>query len=99
MRYRLTFITGLAIGYVFGTKAGRERYEQLRKGARRIAQNPAVRNTAESAALGGREVAAKAFDTVSAKVGDRMPGPVAERIRSLREQRGGNDDDWGTSNT
>ncbi|MEF3119269.1 hypothetical protein [Streptomyces chrestomyceticus] len=99
MRYRLTFITGLAIGYVLGSKAGRERYEQLRKSARRIAQNPAVRNTAESAALGGREVATKAFDKVSAKVGDRMPGPVAERIRALREQRGNGEDDWGTSNT
>ncbi|CAM5361177.1 MULTISPECIES: hypothetical protein [Streptomyces] len=99
MRYRLTFMTGLAIGYVLGTKAGRERYEQLRKSARRITQNPAVRNTAESAALGGREVATKAFDKVSEKVGDRMPGPVAARIRSLREQRGGDADDWGTSNT
>ncbi|KUL37274.1 hypothetical protein ADL22_22165 [Streptomyces sp. NRRL F-4489] len=99
MRYRLTFIAGLAVGYVLGTRAGRERYEQLRKSARRIAQNPAVRNTAESAALGGRQAASKAFAVVSDKVGDRLPGPVAERVRSLREQRGNDEDDWGTSNT
>ncbi|MFB7633001.1 YtxH domain-containing protein [Streptomyces sp. NPDC056149] len=99
MRYRLTFVAGLAVGYVLGTRSGRERYEQLRKGAQRIAQNPAVRNTAEAAALGGRQVASKAFATVSEKVGDRLPGPVAERVRSLREQRAADEDDWGTSNT
>ncbi|GAA0458164.1 MULTISPECIES: YtxH domain-containing protein [Streptomyces] len=99
MRYRLTFIAGLAIGYVLGTRAGRERYEQLRKSARRIAQNPAVRNTAESAAQTGREAATKAYDTVSAKVGDKMPNSVTDRVRSLREQRPGTEDDWGTSNT
>ncbi|GAA3174597.1 MULTISPECIES: YtxH domain-containing protein [Streptomyces] len=99
MRYRLTFIAGLAVGYVFGTRAGRERYEQLRKAARRVAENPAVRNTAETAALGGRQAATKAFDKVSAKVGDRMPQSVTDRVRSLREQRASDEDDWGTSNT
>ena len=38
MRYRLTFIAGLATGYVLGARAGRERYEQLRKAAQRIAR-------------------------------------------------------------
>ncbi|MGW1836390.1 YtxH domain-containing protein [Streptomyces sp. BBFR2] len=99
MRYRLTFIAGLAVGYVLGTRAGRERYEQLRRVARRVAENPAVRNSAESAALGGREAATRAFGKVSAKVGDRMPQAVADRVRSLREQRDDDLDDWGTSNT
>jgi hypothetical protein len=101
MRYRLTFVTGLALGYVLGTRAGRERYEQLKKSGQRIAQNPAVRNTAESAALQGREFAGKAFHTVSEKVGDRVPDSVAGRVRSLRERNatGGGADDWGTSNT
>ncbi|WKX70183.1 YtxH domain-containing protein [Streptomyces sp. XD-27] len=95
MRYRLTFITGVAVGYVLGARAGRERYEQLRKSAQRVAQNPAVRNTVEAAALTGRKAATRAFD----KVGDRMPGPVADRVRSRREERAMEDDDWGTSNT
>ncbi|MCI3930532.1 MULTISPECIES: YtxH domain-containing protein [unclassified Streptomyces] len=100
MRYRLTFVAGLALGYVLGTRAGRERYEQLKKSLREVSQNPAVRNTVESAALQGREVAGKAFHTVSEKVGDRMPESVAERVRSLRERgQGDAEDDWGTSNT
>ncbi|MET9545454.1 MULTISPECIES: YtxH domain-containing protein [unclassified Streptomyces] len=100
MRYRLTFVAGLALGYVLGTRAGRERYEQLRKSAREIAQNPAVRNTVESASQQGREVAGKAFHSVSEKMGDRMPDSVADRVRSLRERgQGSGEDDWGTSNT
>jgi hypothetical protein len=100
MRYRLTFVAGLVLGYVLGTRAGRERYEQLKKSARQVAQNPAVRNTAESAAQQGREIAGKAFHVVSDKVGDRMPDSVAGRVRSLRERSNGSgEDDWGTSNT
>ncbi|AOR34506.1 hypothetical protein BFF78_28720 [Streptomyces fodineus] len=100
MRYRLTFVAGLALGYVLGTRAGRERYEQLKKSAQRIAQNPAVRNTAETAAQQGRRYAGKAFHTVSHRV-DRVPESVAQRVRSLRERNvnGTPEDDWGTSNT
>ncbi|MFI6942881.1 YtxH domain-containing protein [Streptomyces sp. NPDC050418] len=100
MRYKLTFVAGLALGYVIGTRAGRERYEQMKKSARQFAQNPAVRNTVESAAQTGRDVAGKAFASVSEKVGDKMPDSVADRVRSLREKSAnGADDDWGTSNT
>ncbi|MEU6771400.1 YtxH domain-containing protein [Streptomyces sp. NPDC046759] len=101
MRYRLTFVAGLALGYVLGTRAGRERYEQLKKSARRLAQNPTVRNTAETAAQQGRQYAGKAFHTVSHKVGDRVPETVAQRVRSLRERNlnGTPEDDWGTSDT
>ncbi|MFE4329713.1 YtxH domain-containing protein [Streptomyces sp. NPDC056831] len=99
MRYRLTFIAGLALGYVIGTRAGRERYEQLKKSARQFAQNPAVRNTAESAAQGGRDLAGKAYHAVSDKVGDKMPASVADRVRSLRDRGQNGEDDWGTTNT
>ncbi|MEW2395823.1 YtxH domain-containing protein [Streptomyces sp. NPDC046862] len=102
MRYRLTFVAGVVLGYVLGTRAGRERYEQLKKSARQVAENPAVRNTAESAAQQGRAFAGKAYHVVSDKVGDvHMPDSVTSRVRSLRERNtnGGGTDDWGTSNT
>ncbi|MFD4029200.1 YtxH domain-containing protein [Streptomyces sp. NPDC058637] len=103
MRYRLTFIAGVALGYVLGTRAGRERYEQLKKSAQRLSENPAVRNAAESAAQGGREFAGKAYHSVSEKVGDKVPVSVSDRVRSLRERSGHNghtgSDDWGTTNT
>ncbi|MFI5757050.1 YtxH domain-containing protein [Streptomyces sp. NPDC051569] len=103
MRYRLTFIAGVACGYVLGTRAGRERYEQLKKSARQVSQNPAVRNAAESAAQTGRQYGGKAYHLVSGvvgdKVGDKVPDSVAHRVRSLRERSQNGRDDWGTSNT
>ena len=46
MRYRLVFFTGLGIGFVLGARAGRERYEQLRKLARKTWDSPAVQQAA-----------------------------------------------------
>ncbi|MEU9730358.1 YtxH domain-containing protein [Streptomyces sp. NPDC048002] len=101
MRYKLTFVAGLALGYVLGTRAGRERYEQLKKSARQVAQNPAVRNTAETAAQQSRVYAGKAYHAVSDKVGEHVPDSVAQKVRSLRDRHpnGEVEDDWGTSNT
>jgi DNA-binding PadR family transcriptional regulator len=31
MRFRVGLLAGLAVGYYLGTKAGRERYEQIRR--------------------------------------------------------------------
>lgn len=33
MRGKIAFVIGAAIGYVCGTRAGRERYEQIKRGA------------------------------------------------------------------
>lgn len=76
MRYRLTFIAGVALGYVLGTRAGRERYEQLKKAAQQLAENPAVRNAAESAAHGGRD-----FMRQGVPLGEREGGGQGPRVR------------------
>jgi hypothetical protein len=44
--YRITFFGGLAIGYVLGAQAGRERYEQLKRIAKKAAESPAIQQTA-----------------------------------------------------
>jgi hypothetical protein len=44
--YRITFVVGLAVGYVLGAQAGRERYEQLKQLARKAAESPAMQQTA-----------------------------------------------------
>ncbi|WP_424213895.1 YtxH domain-containing protein [Streptomyces sp. BI20] len=100
MRYKVTFLAGLALGYVLGTRAGRERYERLRKSARDFAANPAVRNAAETAGQTGRQVAGRAVSLVGSKVQDVVPDGLAAKVRRLRD-RGGErfEDEWGTSNT
>lgn len=35
-RFRYGLLAGAGIGYVLGTRAGRERYEQMRRAARRL---------------------------------------------------------------
>ena len=46
MRYRVTFAAGLALGYVLGTRAGRQRYEQIKRVTRRISDSPSVQEAA-----------------------------------------------------
>ncbi len=40
------FILGAATGYVLGSRAGRERYEQIVRWSHRVADNPAVQGAA-----------------------------------------------------
>lgn len=42
--FRRGFVFGAGVGYVFGTKAGRERYEQMRRQARCIRYSDTFRN-------------------------------------------------------
>jgi hypothetical protein len=42
----LTFVLGLGAGYVLGTRAGKERYEQIRAAANRLQENPAIQSAA-----------------------------------------------------
>ena len=40
------FMAGFAAGYVFGAKAGRERYEQIKDAAKAFGENPGVQRLA-----------------------------------------------------
>ena len=42
----LKFLLGAAVGYVLGTKAGHERYEQLVRTYQRVSDHPAVQGAA-----------------------------------------------------
>ena len=77
MRYRFVFFTGLAIGFVLGARAGRERYEQLRKAARKTWDSPAVQQAAG---------ALQAQATTYAK---SAGGMVADRAGAARAKVGG----------
>lgn len=44
MRGKILFAAGLAVGYVFGTRAGRERYEQLKSAASGFWNDPRVQH-------------------------------------------------------
>ena len=61
---KLTLLAAGAVGYVLGTRAGRERYEQIKAGAGRIAQDPRVRAKASEAGHALKEQAPVVKDKV-----------------------------------
>ena len=42
MKGKVLFVVGLGVGYVLGTRAGRERYEQIRQAAQKLWNTPTV---------------------------------------------------------
>jgi hypothetical protein len=70
---RGTFLAGLAIGLVVGMRLGRERYEQLKGLAQKVADNPSVQQTAKKAA---KTVSSKATELTRAagqQAADKLP--------------------------
>ena len=55
-------LVGVAVGYVLGAKAGRERYEQIMRLWHRFIENPTVRKTAAQAKDKAFEAAVQAKD-------------------------------------
>jgi hypothetical protein len=49
MRAKMIFLMGMAVGYVLGARAGRERYEQIRMKSRQLWNNPAVQDKVHEA--------------------------------------------------
>jgi hypothetical protein len=66
----IPFVLGAAAGYVLGARAGRERYEQLARTYRRVADNPAVQGAAGVAK-------AKVVDAMSASAAARRQAQSA----------------------
>jgi hypothetical protein len=74
MGYRFSFITGFAVGFVVGTRAGRERYEQMKQLASKAKDSPAVQQAAGAAQAQAANLARAAKDRAAQTVGDRIPG-------------------------
>ena len=79
MRYKASFLAGMAAGYILGAKAGRERYEQIKQAAQKVAGHPKVQQAANDLQQNAVQLFGSARDKVSEKIGDRellswMPG-------------------------
>jgi len=68
MRYKATFLVGLAIGFVVGTRAGRERYEQMKKAATQVVQSPPVQKATQAAGAKATELTKAAKDKAATQV-------------------------------
>ncbi len=72
-RYRITFLGGLAAGFVLGARAGRERYEQLKRLGRRVADSPAAQQAAGAVQAQAAGLAKTARQKVTDELHDRVP--------------------------
>lgn len=72
MRYKLTFAVGFAIGYTLGSRAGRERYEQIMSMLRGAAESPAVQSAAGVLQAQASDLADSAKRVVRDKVRDTV---------------------------
>jgi hypothetical protein len=81
MRGKIMLLTGGAVGYVLGTRAGRERYEQIATQARNLWNNPKV-----------QEKAAQAQDLAKDKVPvikDKVAGAASSASSAAQDKVGG----------
>jgi len=62
MKGKITLLAGGAIGYVLGTRAGRQRYEQIKSQAQSLWNNPKVQEKATQAQDFAKEKAPEVKD-------------------------------------
>ena len=84
MRYKATFVAGFAVGFIAGARAGRERYDQIVKYSKQVAESPAVQKATSTVAAKatelGKTAAAKAPEfakTAAATVSEQVPKMAA----------------------
>ena len=73
----VTLAAGFAAGYVLGTRAGREKYEQIAAGARQVRANPTlgqVQETIKDVIATPRPAAVRATTTATTTGGDSDSG-------------------------
>jgi hypothetical protein len=86
--HRATFVVGLAVGFIIGSRAGRERYDQIVKYTRKAAESPQAQRA-------GQVISAKATDlskVAGAKAktaAARAPKVAGDAARKARERAKG----------
>ncbi len=101
MKGKLLLLAGAAVGYVFGTRAGRERYEQIKENVNKAWHDPRVQEKVTEAEHFVSETANKTVPQVQEKLneavgaaksrfgGDQAPPPTTDPTaadRNLRPQ-------------
>ena len=73
MRGKLMFLTGLAAGFVLGSRAGREKYEEIRANAKKLWESPSVQEAAGVAQAQATKLYSEGKDKIqSSKLGEKL---------------------------
>ena len=79
MRGKILFVLGLGVGYVFGTRAGRARYNQMKSAALKVWNDPRVQEQVSVATEFVKENAPEVASAVSENV-----KKISERVEAMR---------------
>jgi hypothetical protein len=93
--HRFTFFVGLAVGFVAGTRAGREKYDQMVKLAKETMDNPNFQQAAgtfQTQATNLMSTASHKF----AEVAPQLAHTAAQKVDGLRHRNGHGESDSST---
>lgn len=83
---KLSLLVAAAAGYVLGSRAGRERYEQIKQQTTKLWNNPKVQDTVEEvqnqAKHAGADLGSKVAETAS-----DVKGKVADKVSSSSDDK------------
>jgi hypothetical protein len=87
MRGKLMFLAGLGAGFVLGSRAGREKYEEIVQAARKVRENPTVQEAAGVVQEQANKFVAGTKDTVTDKLSHSKLAEtkVGERLLSAAQ--------------
>lgn len=81
---KVKFLVGFGVGYVLGTRAGHERYDQITGAAQRLWRNPRVQHKVEDARYAAGKAAEQAGGVVADKAGQAQDA-VKEQASQLQD--------------
>ncbi len=79
MRGKILFAAGLAVGYVLGTRAGRERYEELKRAATSFWNDPRVQHRVDQVEDFVKETVPEFVTEGAKKVVDQVTGKASKK--------------------
>jgi hypothetical protein len=85
--YRISFVCGLATGYVLGARGGREQYDRIAKLGRQAAGHPAVQQAAGMVQAQATRLARAGADTAKAQLRARTAKLTQSRPSRARSGR------------
>jgi hypothetical protein len=90
MRGKLMFITGLAAGFVLGSRAGREKYEEIRANAKKVWENPTVQEAAGVAQAQATKLYTESKDKLqSSKLGEKLQAGTTQSLNATDDSLAG----------
>ena len=86
MKNKMLLLVGTGIGYLLGTRAGREKYDQIVDQAQKLWGDPRVQDAVTTARSSADSAFVQAQDQVKGKVKDRLEVPLDITAQELESR-------------